>query len=269
MNDNLTIHPDGRTTLRMQRRLPHPPAKVWRAITQPEHLAHWFPANITIDGDRITYGFGPQGHITELDPPHVFAHTWGDDELRWELHPDGDGSILTLTHTFTDLHGAASFAAGWHTCIQALLAHLDERPAHHPASTARLHEDYIAILGLDPATTAHGDTDGDTDGDTVRLERQLTRHADHVWRVLDGHHATPGQTPPAPFTPPGLQPGPVTRAESGKLLEYDIPGGTVRWELTEGTGHGARLIITCTGAAPTTLGAWRNHTAELASSLVD
>ncbi|TMR08732.1 SRPBCC family protein, partial [Nonomuraea zeae] len=135
MNENLTIHPDGRTTLRMQRRLPHPQAKVWRAITQPEHLAHWFPADVTIDGDRITYGFGPQGRITELDPPHVFAHTWGDDELRWELHPDGEATILTLTHTFTDLHGAASFAAGWHTCVLALLAHLDERPARRPTGT--------------------------------------------------------------------------------------------------------------------------------------
>ncbi|MEV0387963.1 SRPBCC domain-containing protein [Nonomuraea sp. NPDC050643] len=264
MNETLTLHPDGRTTLRLQRRLPHPPAKVWRAITDPQHLTHWFPADVTIDGDRITYGFGPDGHITENNPPHVFAHTWGDDHLRWELHPDGPGTLLTFTHTFTDHHGAASFAAGWHTCIRAMHAHLDGRPSPlptepRPADSAHLHEDYIAILGLNPATAHDGN---------VRVERQLTRPAEDVWHLLHGDDATPGTPPPTPFTVPGLTPGPVTRTETAKLLEYDTTGGTVRWELTEGTGQGPRLIITHTGDT-TFLDAWRIHVEELAASLLD
>ncbi|MGP4102932.1 SRPBCC domain-containing protein [Nonomuraea sp. KM90] len=263
MNETLTLHPDGRTTLRLQRRLPHPPAKVWRAITQPEHLAAWFPAEVTIDGDRISYGFGPDGTITENDPPHTFAHTWGGDELRWHLQPDGAGTLLTFTHTFTDRHGAASFAAGWHTCIQAMFAHLDGRALHQPAEpdpadSRRLHEDYIAILGL-PSTTA--------DNGNVRVERQLTRPAEDVWHLLDGPAATPGDPPPAPFTVPGLQPGPVTRAETAKLLEYDTPGGSVRWELTEGTGQGPRLIVTHAGDTAL-LDAWRIRVEDLAASLV-
>ncbi|NRQ40794.1 toxin-antitoxin system toxin subunit, partial [Nonomuraea sp. NN258] len=223
-------------------------------ITQPEHLAHWFPADVTIDGDRIGYGFGPDGRITHHDEPHLFAHTWGDDELRWEIQPDGDGSILTLTHTFTDRHGAASFASGWHTCIAALAAHLDQRPIRPPADSARLHEHYIAILGLDPATTHHG---------AVRLERQLARPADQVWHHLHGHQAALGAPPPAPFTVAGRAAGPVTRLENAKLLEY----GDIRWELTEGTGHGARLVIT--GADPADLPAWRALVEELAAGLVD
>lgn len=259
MNETLTLHPDGRTTVRMQRRLPHPPEKVWRAITQPQHLAAWFPAEVTIDGDHISYGFGPDGRILDNDPPRLFTHTWGDDHLRWELQPDGDGTLLTFTHTFTDRHGAASFAAGWHTCLMAMLAHLDERPfADDPTAMARLHEDYIHILGLDPATA---------DGDTLRLERQLTRPADDVWQHLDGDQATIGQTPPAPFTTPGVEPGPVTRTETGKLLEYDTPGGTVRWELVEGTGHGARLILTHTGGSAVVAG-WRSKVEALASELM-
>ncbi|MGW4801618.1 SRPBCC family protein, partial [Nonomuraea sp. NPDC004297] len=177
--------------------------------------------------------------------------------------PDGDGTLLTFTHTFTDRHGAASFAAGWHTCVQALSAHLDERPSHlpdrpDPARTARLHEDYIAILGL-PSTSL--------DGDTVRVERQLTRPADHVWRQLGGPGATPGAPPPAPFTIPALPAGPVTRAEPAALLEYDTDAGAVRWELTEGTGQGPRLIVTCTGA-PATADAWRIRVEDLAASLI-
>ncbi|GAA2833454.1 SRPBCC domain-containing protein [Nonomuraea rubra] len=263
MNETLTLHPDGRTTLTFTRRLPHPPHKVWRAITQPEHLAAWFPADVTIDGDRIGYGFGPDGRITENNPPHTFAHTWGEDELRWHLTPDGAGTLLTFTHTFTDRHGAASFAAGWHTCIQALHAHLDQRPSHlpdqpDPAHSARLHEDYIAILGL-PSTTV--------DAGTVRVERQLTRPAEDVWQLLNGPDATPGTPPPAPFTIPGLQPGPVTRTETAKLLEYDTPTGHVRWELTQGTGQGPRLIVTHTGD-PATADAWRIRVEDLAASLI-
>ena len=41
---------DGRWQLRFTRTLSHPPDKVWRAITEPEHLLHWFPT--TIEGER-------------------------------------------------------------------------------------------------------------------------------------------------------------------------------------------------------------------------
>jgi Activator of Hsp90 ATPase homolog 1-like protein len=43
-------------TLRFVRYLPHPPAKVWRALTEPEHLAAWFPT--TIDGHAARGGAG-------------------------------------------------------------------------------------------------------------------------------------------------------------------------------------------------------------------
>lgn len=36
--------------LHFERRLKHPPDKVWRAITEPGELRHWFPARI--NGDR-------------------------------------------------------------------------------------------------------------------------------------------------------------------------------------------------------------------------
>ncbi|MDA0636412.1 SRPBCC family protein [Nonomuraea sp. MCN248] len=258
MNDHLLIRPDGRAELVMRRRLPHPPEKVWRAVTEPEHLKQWFPAELTIDGDRVRYGFGPDGAVLELEPPRLFAHTWGEDELRWEIRPDGDGSLLTLTHVFGDRFGAAGFAAGWHTCTAALAALLDERPLPAPGDLARLHEDYVAILGLIP---------GELAGGTVRLERQLTRTAIEVWRALRGDQAEAGSPPPAPFGIPGTPAGPVTRAEPGKILEYETAGGAVRWELREGTGHGTRLLSTCPGAAAT-LAACRARAERLASGLL-
>jgi len=41
----------------------------------------------------------------------VPAHTWGEDELRWELRPHEDGCVLVLTHTFDDRFKAARDAA--------------------------------------------------------------------------------------------------------------------------------------------------------------
>lgn len=259
MNDHLLIRPDGRTELRMSRRLNHPPQKVWRALTEPGHLTQWFPTELTIDGDRVRYGSGPDGRVLELDPPRVFAHTWDDDELRWEIRPDGDGSLLTLTHVFGDRFGAASFASGWHTCVAALTALLDGRPLPEPGDMARLHEKYVTVLGL---------TSGELTGGAVRLERQLTRPAGQIWQALDGHRAHTGAPPPAPFTAPGVPAGPVSRAEPGKILEYATEGGTVRWELGPGTGHGARLILTCPGDTGT-LQTWRARVEEFAAALPD
>jgi Activator of Hsp90 ATPase homolog 1-like protein len=42
----------GRWRLRFTRRLPHPPEKVWRALTEPEHLSAWFPTDI--HGERAS-----------------------------------------------------------------------------------------------------------------------------------------------------------------------------------------------------------------------
>ncbi|MGW7477944.1 SRPBCC family protein [Nonomuraea muscovyensis] len=258
MNERLLTTPDGRNVLHMQRRLTHPPAKVWRALTEPEHLARWFPTEVRIEGDRVRFGFGPDGTVIAHDPPHLFAFTWGEDELRWKLSPDTTGgTLLDFTHTFADRHGAASFASGWHTCFTALARLLDGARPPAPGDTAALHEHYVAILGL---------SSGAVRGDTVRLERQLTRPAPEVWQALHGDQATIGTPPPAPFAASGVEAGPVTRVEPGKLLEYAAGAGTVRWELAEGTGHGARLVITHTGD-PAALPAWRAHVEDLAAAL--
>ncbi|WP_214325032.1 SRPBCC family protein [Nonomuraea sediminis] len=252
MNERITTDA-GRTTLRMERRLAHPPAKVWRALTDPAEVRQWFPTEMNISGDVVGYGFGPDGKVVELDEPHVFAHTWGEDVLRWEIRPDGDGSLLIFTHTFTDHYGAASFAAGWHSCIAAMAVRLDGRAPEARGDMAPLHEHYIAILGLISGTLADG---------ALRLERQLPRHASQVWQALSGPAISLGAPPPAGFTILGVT-APVSRVEEAKLVEF----GPVRFELAQGTGQGARLIITHTGAAPDLLPAWRSHAEALSARL--
>jgi len=219
----------GRTVLRMERWLKHPPEKVWRAVTEPERLADWFPERITpelSEGGTVAYESGLTGVVTDLDPPRLIAYTWDTDHLRWELHPDGEGTRLVLLHTFDDRAGAGSFGAGWHTCIVALALALDGRAGEDPGvDDIALHERFVSQFGLDAGTVEAG-----PDGWRVRYERQLTRPADGVWDALTG-----------------LVPEGGTAGEH--VLEHDAAeGGRVRWELVAGTGHGARLLLTHTGS---------------------
>ncbi|HLU56784.1 MAG TPA: SRPBCC family protein [Pseudonocardia sp.] len=220
---------DGRSVLRMERRLAHPPEKVWKAMTEPERLAEWFPSKVVVElreGGKVDYDGGEPGVVTDLDPPRLIAYTWQDDHLRWELHPEGDGTRLVLLHTFDDRPGAASYGAGWHTCIVALGLALDGRPGADPGvDDIALHERLVTQLGLDAGTVDTG-----PDGWRVRHERQLTRPTDGVWGAVRD------------LVPDGEVVG-------EHALEHDAEeGGRVRWELGAGTGHGARLVLTHTGA---------------------
>lgn len=129
----------GRWALRFERRLAHPPEKVWRAITEPEHLSRWYPFPATeLDprvGGTIRFSDGEsaelQAEITEFLPPKVFAfreydEETGTHELRIELHPDDDGCRLVFTHTFADKTWAAQTETGWMHCLDALTRALDE-----------------------------------------------------------------------------------------------------------------------------------------------
>ena len=149
---------DGHTVLRFDRRLTHRPEKVWRALTEARHIPEWFPSDMQMDlavGARIRFVFrngeAPtlDGSITELDPPRVFAYTWGDDAwLRWEIRPEAEGCLLVFTHTFDDRPAAASFAFGWQTCLNAFEALLDEKPAAPGDDYVTAHEAYVEEFGL-------------------------------------------------------------------------------------------------------------------------
>ena len=107
--------------LNFEARYPHPPARVWKALTDPEALAKWlFPNNfapklghrfemVTTDGqERIAC------EVVELEQGKRISFTWdgGEDEppsvVSWTLEPDDDGGThLTLEHQM--LEPAASY----------------------------------------------------------------------------------------------------------------------------------------------------------------
>lgn len=170
----------GRTGLRYERRLAHPTERVWRAITESEHLRHWFPADIVGErraGARVSMPFWPEsvehgaaeleaagidldnavlpGEIRAWEPPRLFELVWGgggaDSELlRFELEPVGDGTRLVFT-TWLGEPGPAGHAgtgAGYHVCLDELEELLDTGSVASPddLDTSDLRQRYATLL---------------------------------------------------------------------------------------------------------------------------
>lgn len=145
--------------LRFERRLAHPPAKVWRALTENAELTHWFPARI--DGPReagaeLRFVFpgdeGPPttGRLSVFEPPRLLEYTWGTDVLRWELRPEGTGCLRVFTTIPSDRANVSRDATGWHFCLDNLEASVDGRPpaAHDKEYFSKLTAEYDARFGL-------------------------------------------------------------------------------------------------------------------------
>ncbi len=148
-----TVRQDGEVVvLRFERALAHPREKVWRALTESEHLRHWFPADIVgerVAGAELRFVFWPEaveqageeieaagvpvadpqlpGRMITWEPPRLLELTWDTERLRFELEPVGTGTVLRVTVRASEPgpRGYESTAAGYHTCLDALVAHLD------------------------------------------------------------------------------------------------------------------------------------------------
>lgn len=99
--------------------LPHPPAKVWRAITEPDLIARWLmPNDFKLEvGHRFTFqgvpmpaaGFGGTGHseVLGFEPEKMLRLAWRaapddpstlDSTLTFTLEAEGTGTRLFLAH---------------------------------------------------------------------------------------------------------------------------------------------------------------------------
>jgi uncharacterized protein YndB with AHSA1/START domain len=144
---------DGRPAVRFERELRHPRDAVWRLVTEPAELAHWFPCAVELElrvGGAMRFVFSPEyeldGEVLECEPPSRFAFRWGRDVLIFTLAERGAGTRLELVHVLNEegAPGAAKTAAGWHLCLDALAARLDgthDGPAPEGPSPA-WHERY-------------------------------------------------------------------------------------------------------------------------------
>jgi len=115
----------------------HPPARLWRAITDSEELTRWmaYPARIDarVGGEyfvdfRRTNGGELDGVIVTLEHQRHLRYAWGTSVVDWKLEPDGHGT----RHVFAqhglyvrEITGEEGLAAGWHVWLEDLEQFLD------------------------------------------------------------------------------------------------------------------------------------------------
>ncbi len=135
----LALDEENGPELRLERHYDHTAERVWRALTDPSELQHWFPGELV---------------ITESDPPRRLVGSWqGDGTLAFKLRPEGGGCALVFTHTFTDRDQAALAGAGWDRCfarLDALLAGKAMSDADSLTAWPAVHERLAAAWNIDP-----------------------------------------------------------------------------------------------------------------------
>ncbi|MEU6933859.1 SRPBCC domain-containing protein [Streptomyces sp. NPDC046374] len=131
-----------RDTIHCARFLPHPPAAVWRALTDPELHARWWAAGDVkpLVGHRFTLDMGSFGsqpcEVTAVEDERLLAYRFAegtlDTTLTWRLEPEGTGTRLFLTHSGFDLDSPMGRQAyegmgrGWPHVLERLDAALGE-----------------------------------------------------------------------------------------------------------------------------------------------
>lgn len=124
----------------VEREMPHPPEKVWRALTEPHLIAEWLmeadfrPVIGHRFGFRADWG-AVDCQVLEVEPATTLSYTWGDDDLRsvvtWTLTPTQTGTRLRMEQSGFQLdqpryYGGAK--AGWpqfFAKLEKVLARLD------------------------------------------------------------------------------------------------------------------------------------------------
>lgn len=141
----------GKDAVRFKRLLPGPIERVWSFLIESEKRAKWLAAGDTelrVGGkvelhfhnaglsslsdipppekykdmpERVSFS----GEVTQCDPPKLLSYTWiGDDETSevcYQLEPQGERVLLTLTHTRLPSDDMlVGVSGGWHTHLDIL-----------------------------------------------------------------------------------------------------------------------------------------------------
>jgi uncharacterized protein YndB with AHSA1/START domain len=153
------------TDIRLSRDYPHPPAKVWRALTDPALIALW---GMRPEGFAPAVGTRFKLHgksnpgwrgfveceVLEAREPSVLRYSWLGNAnekatyVSFRLEPRADGTRTRLVFEHTGFHGVGPFllaklmmAPGWKKMLDgtfpAVLADVDDGGALRPGSTLR------------------------------------------------------------------------------------------------------------------------------------
>jgi uncharacterized protein YndB with AHSA1/START domain len=118
--------------------LTHPPAVVWRALTDPRLHARWWAAgDVKAEvGHRFTLDMGAWGEqpceVLAVEPERLLRYSFAegslDTTITWRLEPEGTGTRLFLEHAGFDLDSPLGRSAldgmgqGW----PGILRHMED-----------------------------------------------------------------------------------------------------------------------------------------------
>jgi uncharacterized protein YndB with AHSA1/START domain len=126
---------------------PHPPERVWRALTDPAELGAWLmPTDFAPRaGHKFSFDARPtlgviDAEVLDVEPPRLLRCRWsgvfGHTVVTFTLTPDGAGTRLRITHE------------GWAG------PGLGHRPGFDQVWLDKLTKDLAALLGPAPAPEA-------------------------------------------------------------------------------------------------------------------
>jgi uncharacterized protein YndB with AHSA1/START domain len=160
------------------RLLPGLVERVWAYLTESEKRAKWLASGDTelkaggkvmfhfkhSDLSDVDYpipekyrdmenGLSFTGRVLQVEPPSLLCYTWGEgsheaSEVTFELKPQGEKVLLTLTHRKLTKGEMVSVASGWHTHLEILADWLEGKsPAGFWKTHAELEQIYTTMVG--------------------------------------------------------------------------------------------------------------------------
>ena len=132
----------------VEREVPFPPEKIWRALTQPHLIEEWLMKNDfqPVVGHRFNLRRTPKPdldivvdcQVTALEPNRTLAYTWDamglESVVTWTLTPTATGTRLRMEQPGfrpDQKQALMGATAGWRTFVDDLeqvLARLEETP---------------------------------------------------------------------------------------------------------------------------------------------
>lgn len=128
----------------VERRMPHPPEKVWRALTQQPLIEDWLMKNDfqPVVGHRFQFRATPvpgwsgvtNCEVLEVEAPRRLAYAWGDGTesdsglktvVTWTLTPADGGTHVRMEHSgfrAEDERGYRGMGGGWPRIVERLEA---------------------------------------------------------------------------------------------------------------------------------------------------